>query len=173
MRTPVRAAIAIALVGTVFLMKIHLDSISQWRNDAIDLTNGMRDLYLDGDAHIELVSASTAAPTARSSTRKWTPLTRPTPRPVAPEHEPKRVPVYVPGAGWDRDPFWRVRKPQTEFQKIHADLLSPAAREVEPQEAPSSTAPPRPKITPKSDRIIILGKMSYENTDWLEEQLPE
>ncbi|KAJ5795328.1 hypothetical protein N7457_001927 [Penicillium paradoxum] len=176
MRTPVRAAIAITLVITL-LVKFHLDSISQWQNDQIDLTNTMRDLYMNGDAYIELVSAPTPTPTAQAPTRrKWTPMTRPTPLTVTPEYEPKRVPVDVPGAySSGRDPFWRTRKPQklTEFQKIHVDLLSPIGRgEAQPRE-PSSTAPSRPKVTPKTDRTIILGKMSYENTDWLEDGLPE
>jgi hypothetical protein len=171
-----RAAIAIVLVVTVFLSKIHLDSISQ-SHDRSDLQNTREDLYvLNGDAYIELVSAPIATPTARHPTRrKWKPTGRPTPRLVMAESEPKRIPVNVPGAEWDgQDPFFGARRPHilSGLQEPYANLLNPVVQEVQKM-TPSSTTPLRPKITPKPDRIIVLGKMSYENTDWLEEQLPE
>ncbi|KAK4868544.1 hypothetical protein LT330_006746 [Penicillium expansum] len=172
MRTPLRAAIAIALIITLFLVKFHLDSILQWRNDGIT-----SDLYvLDGDAYIELVSAHTATPASRTQTRrKWTPTARPTPRPVIANPEPKRIPVDVPGAEWAGELFFRSRGTpkfydlETSFDD--AQLIAPA--EHNDVMAPSSTAPRRPKVTPKSDRVIVLGKMSYEDTNWLEDELPE
>lgn len=172
MRTPLRAAMAIALIITLFLVKFHLDSILQWRNDGIT-----SDLYvLDGDAYIELVSAHTATPASRTQTRrKWTPTARPTPRPVIANPEPKRIPVDVPGAEWAGELFFRSRGTpkfydlETSFDD--AQLIAPA--EHNDVMAPSSTAPRRPKATPKSDRVIVLGKMSYEDTNWLEDELPE
>lgn len=181
MRTPLRAAIAIALVVIVFLVKTHLDSILQWQNDEFDLENARKDHYvLDGGAYIELVSAPPIMPTPQNPTRrKWTPMARPT-RSLMPKSEPMRIPVDVPGAEWaGQDPFsedpgaYRGLYESFEMQNVHADLLSPVVHGDVVEVVSSTTAPPRPRITPKSDRIIVLGKMSYENTDWLEEQLPE
>lgn len=88
--------------------------------------------------------------------------------------EPERIPVDVPGAEWAGE-LWFRSEEEPEFYDSNgfddAQLLAPV--EHNDVMAPSSTAPSRPKVTPKSDRIIILGKMSYEDTDWLEDQLPE
>ncbi|KAJ5957998.1 uncharacterized protein N7479_005148 [Penicillium vulpinum] len=173
MRTPLRAAIAVALVITVFLVKFHLDSILQWQNDPIT-----SNLYvLDGDAHIELVSAHTATSASHTQTRrKWFPTARPTPRPLIPNNsEPKRIPVDVPGAEWAGELFFRSRAAPKFYD---SESLFGNPKILAPVEhgnvmAPSATAPSHPKVTPKSDRVIVLGKMSYEDTDWLEDQLPE
>lgn len=173
MRTLARAAIAIALILTLFWVKSHLESILQWRNDEYN-----SDLYvLNGDAYIELVSAHTATPATPSHTqtrRKWSPTARPTPRLMIANPEPERIPVDVPGAEWAGE-LWFRSEEEPEFYDSNgfddAQLLAPV--EHNDVMAPSSTAPSRPKVTPKSDRIIILGKMSYEDTDWLEDQLPE
>lgn len=172
MRTPLRATIALALVITVFLVKSHLDSVLQWQTDHRINT----DLYILGDAYIELVSAQTATPATASQNptrRKWTPTARPTPRLVQANPELKRVPVDVPGAEWAGDLFFRSRGTPKSYDSLLDKLLSPVEEDDDDVVAPSSTAPARPKVTPKSDRIVVLGKMSYEDTDWLEDQLPE
>ncbi|OQE35443.1 hypothetical protein PENCOP_c013G01829 [Penicillium coprophilum] len=171
MRTPLRAAIAIALIVTVFLVKFHLDSILQWSDRKTP------NIYaLDGDTYIELVSAPTTTSASRTQTRrKWTPTARPTRHVVANNLEPKRIPVDVPGAEWAGELWFRSELPPSFYDSEsllkNPEILAP----VEHDDAmePSSTAPVRPKVTPKSDRVIVLGKMSYENTDWLEDQLPE
>lgn len=170
MRTPFRAVIASVLMITLLLVKFHLDSILQWQNDGRTFSP-----FLDGDAYIELVSTHTATPASRTQTRrKWTPTAR-SPRPVMANAEPKRIPVDVPGAEWAGELFFRSRgapelyDPENSFDDAHLIALA----EQNDVMAPSFTAPFRPKITPKSDRVIVLGKMSYEDTNWLEEELPE
>ncbi|CAI7571756.1 unnamed protein product [Penicillium viridicatum] len=172
MRTPLRAVVAIALIIILFLVKSHLDSILQSQPDGIT-----SDLYvLDGDAYIELVSAHTATPASKTQTRrKWIPTARPTPRPVVANPEPKRIPVDVPGAEWAGELFFGSRG-EPKFYDLEnvlddAQIIAPA--EHNDVVAPSYTAPARPKVTPKSDRVIVLGKMSYEDTTWLEDELPE
>jgi hypothetical protein len=179
MRTTLRAAIAIALLATVLLVKFHLDSISQWQNTDDRRKASTRDSYVleDGDAYIELVSADTTTPASHNPTRrKWVPTARPTPRRMSASAIPRRIPVDVPGAEWaGQDTFFRSRKPNrlTSSQRLHAQQLGPLQQGNLQKMAPSPATPPRPKITPKSDRIIILGKMSYEDTTWLEDELPE
>lgn len=167
MRTPLRAVIAIGLIITLFLVKFHLDSILQWQTDGIT-----SDVYvLDGDSYIELVS-HTATPVSQTQTRrKWIPTAQPTPRPVIANPEPKRIPVDVPGAEWAGELFFGSRDFDLEGVFDNAQIIAPA--EHKDVVAPSSTAPSRPKVTPKSDRVIVLGKMSYEDTNWLEDELPE
>ncbi|CAI7607661.1 hypothetical protein PCG10_006452 [Penicillium crustosum] len=171
MRTPLRVVIAIGLITTLFLVKFHLDSILQWQTDGIT-----SDRYvLNGDSYIELVS-QTATPASQTQTRrKWIPTARPTPRPLIANPEPKRIPVDVPGAEWAGELFFGSRGAPKfyDFDSIFDDAQIIAPAEHNDAVAPSSTAPPRPKVTPKSDRVIVLGKMSYENTDWLEDELPE
>lgn len=172
MRTPLRAVIATALIITLFLVKFHLDSILQWQPDGIT-----SDLYvLNGDSYIELVSAHTTTPTSQTQTRrKWIPTARPTPRLVMANPEPKRIPIDVPGAEWAGELFFGSRGAPNfyDFESVldNAQIIAPA--EHNDMVAPSSTAPSRPKVTPKSDRVIVLGKMSYEDTSWLEDELPE
>lgn len=179
MRTTVRATIALALVATVLLVKIHLDSLSQWQ-DSGDRRTSIRDTYvLDGDAYIELVSAEPTSTTSNPTRRKWIPTARPTPRLMAASAKPKRVPVDVPGAEWSWGGPWYEPSKLSKLsnsQKLHAQQLGPIQQLQQSngrKAAPSSSAPPRPKVTPKSDRIIVLGRMSYEDTNWLEDELPE
>jgi hypothetical protein len=166
MRTPLRAAIAVALIITLFLVKHHLDSILRWRDDEIIL----------GDAYIELVSAHAATPASHTQTRrKWYPTARPTAQVIA-NPEPERIPVDVPGAEWAGELFFNAREAPNFHDSMkglidNVQLLAPV--EQGDATAPSSTAPSRPKVTPKSDRVIIVGKMSYEDTNWLEDHLPE
>ncbi|KAJ5146550.1 Protein of unknown function DUF3431 [Penicillium bovifimosum] len=160
--------VAIVLVVVMFLWKIYLDFISQWHVRR-DLQNTRED---HGDAYIELVSAPIATSTTR---RKWTPTIRPASRLVMADSEPQRIPVDVPSAEWDvQEPLFEAisRNMLSDLQEPHENLLTPVEQEEQKVES-SSTALPRPKVTPKLDRIIVLGKMSYEDTDWLEEQLPE
>jgi hypothetical protein len=173
MRTPLRAVMAIALIITLFLVKFHLDSILQWQNNG-----STSDLYvLDGDSYIELVSAHTATPASQTQTRrKWIPTARPTPRLVIANPEPKRIPVDVPGAEWAGELLFGSRGApkfyDLESVLDNAQIIAPAEHN-DVVVVPSSTAPSRPKVTPKSDRVIVLGKMSYEDTNWLEDELPE
>lgn len=169
MRTPLRVVIAIALIITLLLAKHHLDSILRWRDDKIIL----------GDAYIELVSTHAAMPATPASLtqtrRKWYPTARPTAQVIA-NPEPERIPVDVPGAEWAGELFFNAREAPNFHDPMkglidNVQLLAPV--EHGDAAAPSSTAPSRPKVTPHSDRIIVLGKMSYEDTNWLEDHLPE
>ncbi|CAG7915580.1 unnamed protein product [Penicillium olsonii] len=178
MRTTVRATIAVALVATVFLVKIHLDSLSQWQDPG--RRTSTRDTYvLDGDAYIELVSAEPTATTSNPTRRKWIPTARPTPRSMAASAKSKNIPVDVPGAEWSwGGPWYQPSRSSklTNSQNLHAQQLGPIQQlqqENRRKATPSASAPPRPKITPKSDRIIVLGRMSYEDSSWLEDELPE
>ncbi|CAG8247630.1 unnamed protein product [Penicillium olsonii] len=178
MRTTVRATIAVALVATVFLVKIHLDSLSQWQDPG--RRTSTRDTYvLEGDAYIELVSAEATATTSNPTRRKWIPTARPTPRSMAASAKSKNIPVDVPGAEWSwGGPWYQPSRSSklTNSQNLHAQQLGPIQQlqqENRRKATPSASAPPRPKITPKSDRIIVLGRMSYEDSSWLEDELPE
>jgi hypothetical protein len=182
MRTIGRAVIAIAVVLTVLLVRSHVESISQPQTPGRKQASA-RDYYVldNSDAYIELVSADTTTSPSYNPTRhKWVPTGRPTPPVVPDKIATKQIPVRVPGAEWaGQDPFlrdWMSKsnpKKLTDSQKAHGQQLGPLKYGNVQKLAPSSTAPPRPKITPKSDRIIVLGRMSYEDADWLEDLLPE
>lgn len=183
MRITYRVSIAIALVLTILLVKNHLDSLEpQWQADrGADLVPVF---VLDsGGAHIELLSANPAQKSPSNSsqpslssfssspiapkqnsippTKSWPEPTNP---PVPPtKFQPKSIPVDVPGANDDiwQYPFWADRN-DDEVGVIHNQNDKPK---------PKST--PKPKISPYPDRTIVLGRMSWEDTDWLEEELPE
>lgn len=173
MRITFRVSIVIALVFTILLVKNHLDSLEpQWQADrGADL---VPEFVLDSaGAHIELVSANPAQkspsnssqPSLSSSpippTKSWPEPTKP---PVSPaKFQPKSIPVDVPGANNDiwQYPFWADRN-DDEVGVIHNQNAKPK---------PKST--PKPKASPYPDRIIVLGRMSWEDTDWLEEELHE
>lgn len=182
MRITFRVSIAIAVVVTIILVKNHLDSLeSQWQADrGADLAP---EFVLDSaGAHIELVSANptqlspsnsshpslssySSSPIAPKSspappTKSWPEPTNP---PVMPtKFQPKSIPVDVPAANDDiwQYPFWSDT--DDEVGVIHNLNVKPK---------PKST--PKPKVSPYPDRIIVLGRMSWEDTDWLEEELPE
>jgi hypothetical protein len=186
MRIIFRVSIAVALVITILLVKNHLDSLEpQWQADrGADLAP---EFVLDSaGAHIELVSANPnpaqlspsysshsshssypSSPIAPKSSpappsKTWPEPTNP---PVTPtKFQPKSIPVDVPGANDDiwQYPFWADR--DDEVGVIHNLNLKP-----EPK--PKST--PKPKVSPYPDRIVVLGRMSWEDSDWLEDELPE
>jgi hypothetical protein len=186
MRITFRVSIAVALVVTILLVKNHLDSLEpQWQADrGADLAP---EFVLDSaGAHIELVSAKPnpahlsppysshsshssypSSPIAPKSSpappsRTWPEPTNP---PVTPtKFQPKSIPVDVPGAYDDiwQYPFWADR--DDEVGVIHN-------LNVKPKPKPKST--PKPKVSPYPDRIVVLGRMSWEDSDWLEDELPE
>lgn len=182
MRFTFRVLIAIALVLTILLVKDHLNSLEpQWQADrGADL---VPEFVLDSaGAHIELVSANPAKKSPSNSSRpslsssssspivpkqSSIPPTKSWPKPSNPpvtptKFQPKSIPVDVPGAYDDiwQYPFWADR--DDEVGVIHNQNVKPK---------PKST--PKPKVSPYPDRIIVLGRMSWEDTDWLEEELPE
>lgn len=182
MRITFRVSIAIALVLTILLVKNHLESLEpQWQADhSADLVPEV--VWDSAGAHIELVSANSAQKSPSNSSRPS--LSSSSPSPIAPKQssfsptkswpeptnppvtptkfQPKSIPVDVPGANDDiwQYPFWAER--DDEVGVIHNQNVKPK---------PKST--PKPKVSPYPDRIIVLGRMSWEDTDWLEEELPE
>ncbi|KAJ5104321.1 hypothetical protein NUU61_001668 [Penicillium alfredii] len=173
MKTPYRVSLTIILVVALLLVKKHLNSLrSQWPAHG-QLT--ARDSYVvtNGGAHIELVSISndpvddvvvllkTADVTSASA---WTATTTATPtsEPTQPSTQSRQSPTVA-------SPPEPLTDPIENGQSLVLTIPVPAASRAFDREE----HPPRPKVTPKSDRVIILGQMSYEDTSWLEEQLPE
>ncbi|KAJ5948036.1 hypothetical protein N7466_001051 [Penicillium verhagenii] len=189
-----RVAVAVALVFTIFFVKNHLSSIDeQWQSDRS--ASRVPDFILDGaGTHIELVSGDdraaavgksvaaegTGARVASSSfavsrVSSLTPSTSttvgfldPTGSPVEPARfEPQTIPVDVPNADYFDDPFLEEYLDSLDYgfggESRHGHNQLPPKPESTPK-------PPVPKLT---DRIVVLGRMSWEDSDWLEEELPE
>ncbi|KAJ5641901.1 hypothetical protein N7490_005901 [Penicillium lividum] len=177
MRLTFRVAIAVALVFTIFILKNHLSTIEeQWQPDR---TSHVPDFVLDdAGTHIELVSGDDlpATPAASSSpivSSVSSPMTTSTTQgfleatglPVTPaQFEPQMIPVEVPGSNYYDDQSWDAYLEDLDYNigSRHGHNQPP-----KPQTTPK---PPVPKLT---DRIIVLGRMSWEDSDWLEEELPE
>jgi hypothetical protein len=171
-----RISLICGLVLTLLLVKNHLDSIKSDRQDRRGFDYVVDDT---GGAHIELVSKDQfAAPihsslqVSSSTTTPVTPTPTPTskvyPEPTKPaiertEFKPEIIPVEVPGL-WDSD--------DDDFASFLWGYME-EGEEEEGERKPTPSSPPKPKVTPKSDRIIVVGRTSRENTDWLEEELPE
>lgn len=176
MRTTFRAAIALALVGIVLLVKIHLDFISQWQVSSHRRTETRNSYVLEGgDAHIE-VSTDEPSKTPSTTRKKWIPA-RPTSRPMSATAKLKTIPVRVPGAesAGKQDPIGEFFKSQglPDTRKGKAKKPRPSKHDTVKEVARPIAALPSPKITPKSDRIIVLAKLSYEDTSWIGNELPE
>ncbi|KAJ5688818.1 hypothetical protein N7462_003210 [Penicillium macrosclerotiorum] len=192
MRLAFRLFIAFALVGAVLLVRNHLGSLeSQWpAGQALDLTP---EFILESDgAHIELVSiprgyeaqavSSSESPLPLSSiaaSHSSGPTEKSYPTPTNPpaaksKFQPKSIPVDVPGAEddfFDQYPFWF----DDDMEVIRPDpkngrLKSNSKTKPNP---PTKPKPHRPKVSPYPDRIIVMGRTLWEDTDWLEEELPE
>jgi len=155
-----RISLICGLVLTLLLVKSHLDSIESDRQ-AIDF------VVNDQGARIELVSKGQVPTPIHSSLQVSSPTIatpKPTskvyPEPTNPalkrtEFKPETIPVDVPGLYNDDDFLWDYTEDYDEERK------------------PTPSSPPKPKVSPKSDRIVVMGSTSWENTDWLEEELPE
>lgn len=175
MRTTLRAAVALALVAIVLLVKVHLDSISQWQVSSHRRTE-TRDSYFlqDDNSYIE-VATEELSKTPSITRKKWIPTGRPSPRPMSATAKLKRIPVKVPGAesSWGQDPI-------SEYFRSHGlpDTRKPKAQQPKPWrhdklKAPTIAPLPHLETTQKSDRIIVMAKLSYEDTSWMENQLPK
>lgn len=174
-------AIAVALVFTIFLVKNHLSSIDeQWQTDRSASRVPVPDFVLDGaGTHIELVSGDDVAkeafsssvaasqlsstPTSTSTTAKFL---EPTGPPVTPaQFKPKTIPVEVPGSQFYDELFL-----DDYLDTLDYDIGSRHGHNQPPPKPKATPKPPVPKLT---DRIVVLGRMSWEDSDWLEEELPE
>jgi len=183
MRLTFRVAIAVALVFTIFLVKNHLSSIDeQWQTDRSASRVPVPDFILDGaGTHIELVSGDDVAaaeeavsssvtvsrvsstPIRTSTTQKFL---EPTGLPVKPaQFEPKTIPVEVPGSDFYDELFL-----DDYLNTLDYELGSRHGHNQPPPKPKATPKPPVPKLT---DRIVVLGRMSWEDSDWLEEELPE
>lgn len=164
MRT-LRIFLALTLILALLLVKSHLDSISSERgqspDDARDIAS--KSVLNEGGTSIELVSKG--HPLEESSLTIELPSNpeaypQPT-NPSAPERwEPESIPVNV---------------PEQLALDAHGDSTA-AMEEYWRQldaERKSKTKTSRPKVKPKSDRIIVIGRTSGEYTSWLEDELPE
>lgn len=183
MRLTFRVAIAVALVFTIFLVKNHLSSIDEkWQTDRSANRVPVPDFILDrAGTHIELVSGddiaaaekatSTSVAVSRvSSTSISTSTTQgflePTGPPVTPKQfEPETIPVEVPGSEFYDDLF-----SDDYLDTLDYEFGSRYGHNQPPPKPKATPKPPVPKLT---DRIVVLGRMSWEDSDWLEEELPE
>lgn len=176
-----RAAVAIALVLAFFLVKHQLEAL-QW-------TAGPKpDWVIDrAGAHVELVSGDGVAPIAPaySSVRvsssmpakfatstisnRWE---EPTGKPVTPAKvEPVQIPVQVPGEGedwyWGQD-YWD--EDEDGYLNDYLDDMDYGMGRSDHNQEPKPEPPQVPKLT---DRVVVLGRMSWEDSDWLDWELPE
>lgn len=178
-----RVSVAIVLLLTLVLVNRHVASIEPAQPE--DLAS---EFVIDaGQGHIELVSSdrrprgvaesappssyvSALAPHSRTMSNSaasptvqgWLEPTKPAP-PI--KFAPKQIPVYVPGQEYwdfDYDLYPNEYREDVQLGQRHKN-----------KGRPTTSSPPKPKVTPKSDRIVVLGRMSYEDTSWLEEELPE
>ncbi|KAJ5673302.1 hypothetical protein N7507_002429 [Penicillium longicatenatum] len=175
MRLTFRVAIAVALVFAIFLVKNHISSIDeQWSDRGASVP--VPDFILDGaGTHIELVSGDDVAASSSSAVVSQVSLTRttttpkfldPTGPPVTPaQFEPKTIPVEVPGADFYDEIFL-----DNYLDTLDYDIGSRHGHNQPPPKPKATPKPPVPKLT---DRIVVLGRMSWEDSDWLEEELPE
>lgn len=160
MRVAIRVAIAFVLVSAILLVKRHLDTLGDYWHSA---KAGAADHFV-GDAHIELVSTSRTSSTQYFPTpapsRSWPQPTKPSlPKPIS---EPEQIPVDVPEPetyDWYLDDY---------LADLNFDLDS-----EEEEQRPAPTPRPKPNVKPLDDRVIVLGKMSWEDTEWLDYELPE
>ncbi|KAJ5626522.1 hypothetical protein N7528_003949 [Penicillium herquei] len=187
-----RVAIAVALVFTIFLVKNHLNSLDQWSTDR---NSGPDFILNDAGAHIELVSGDDSKPDmpAESGVRNVTlesnvsstpmPTTsknvweKPTGEPVIPSSfKPKQIPVDVPDDTFDpflEDLYYFGDEDEEQTEDMHYDMGRFDHNQM-PKKKPDPPEPPKPPQVPKlTDRIIVLGRMSWEDSDWLDWELPE
>lgn len=168
-----RISLALALVITFLLVKSHLGSIGSGKREHDYGAAGAPELVLnDGGAHIELVSKDKVPKSSRRSrpsSRAHSSLTPtlktyPDPtNPVAPrKSEPETVPVHVPGQEFLNDDY---------FDNAWEEYWSSV--NWDPDWEPARASPPKPKVTPKSDRVIVMGRTWWEDSTWLKEELPE
>ncbi|KAJ6107119.1 hypothetical protein N7523_008442 [Penicillium sp. IBT 18751x] len=171
-----RITLVCGLVLTLLLVKTHLGSIKSDRVDHQDHQDRRKFDFVvnDGGAHIELVSKDQLRPpvqawsssTVTSTTTVSTSTSKIYPEPTNPaikrtEFKPQIIPVEVPGLWYDDyddldDPWWQF-----------------LGNEEKEERKATPSSPPKPKVTPKTDRIIVMGRTSWEDSDWLEEELPE
>ena len=171
-----RITLVCGLVLTLLLVKTHLDSIKSDRVDRLGHQDRRKFDFVvnDGGAHIELVSKDRLLPpdqawsssTITSTATVSISTSKTYPEPTKPaiqrtEFKPQIIPVEVPGLWYDDyddfdDSWWQYIEDGEEEER-----------------KPIPSSPPKPKVTPKTDRIIVMGRTSWESSDWLEEELPE
>lgn len=191
-----RVSVAIALLLTLVLVNRHVASIEPAHAaQAEDLKSEF--VIQDGEGHIELVSvdrhpravinsvhsSSPSAPTLSlplqtklnagpsPTVPRWLEPTKPAP---PTKFAPQKIPVDVPGEFfWGADYDEYLNELMEEEDEEEDNPWGAQLGQRHKNSKPTSSSPPKPKVTPKSDRIIVLGRMSYEDASWLEEELPE
>lgn len=161
-----RISLTLVLVITFLLVKSHVSSIGsgpQKRDHGRGVDVAPELVLEEHGAHIELVSKNhvprsrSASTTAQSHTPTGKIYPEPT-NPAMPKRwVPETVPVYVPGSE-----FWDDEDDYYFWQNYWREMENERRRKA-----------PKPKVTPMSDRIVVVGRMSYEDTTWLEDELPE
>lgn len=150
-----RILLALTLILTLLLVKSHLDSIS---------SNPLQSAGDDGKVLAE--GGAVNYPVASS----WTtdsipnPVAYPEPtNPVAPTNwDPESIPVDVPPPVVENDGDPASDEMEDYWRQLDSE------RKSRPK-----TSPDKPKVMPKSDRVIVSGRTSQEDTSWLEDELPE
>lgn len=172
-----RISLILVLVITFLLVKSHLNSIGhgQQKGDHGQGVDAIAEYVVEErGAHIELVSKNrvrvldaparsrAASTTFHSHTPKDKTYLEPT-NPATPRRwEPETIPVDVPG--------WEFLDNENDYD---VDWQTNWWEENDGQTRQRRPTPPKPEVTPKSDRIVVVGKMLWEDTAWLEDELPE
>lgn len=175
-----RVAIAIALVLAFFLVKHQLEAL-QWtagpKSDWVIDRAGAHVELVSGDgvapvpaplySSVRISSSGTPAKSAISTTSKrWE---EPTGEPVTPAKvEPVQIPVQVPGEG--EDWYWGQDYWDEDQDGYLNDYLDDMDNGMGGFDQPKPEPPQVPKLT---DRVVVLGRMSWEDSDWLDWELPE
>ncbi|KAJ5621085.1 hypothetical protein N7510_005069 [Penicillium lagena] len=168
MRTTVRAGIAIALIGTVLLLKNHLEYIrSQWPQ-SVEIATTAEGSYELKDGDLYFVSGSFVTPTASAQDSMIYTEWEATSTPIVGESTPSAAAAEAPA-------------------KESASPAEPASSEgptlPEEQKLPEHPTASEEKAVPislsqnasvaKLDQVIVVGKTRWENTDWVTEELSD
>lgn len=169
MRNTVRVGIAIALIGTVLLLKNHLDYIrSQWPQ-AVESAATAEGSYELNDGDLYFVPVSFVTPTASVQNHmdytEWeatsTPsAAEPTPSAAAAE-APAEEPASLEGPTLPDEPTL------FEEQTLPEDPTASMGKLAVPSPLSQSAS------IAKLDQVIVVGKTREENTDWVTEELSE
>ncbi|KAK5797356.1 hypothetical protein VI817_003647 [Penicillium citrinum] len=156
------------------------DFVIEEGNGRIELVSGDRHpRAMKNNAHSAVSSSSPSIVIAQSrivpspTSQGWLEPTNPVSAPAPPtKFAPQQIPVRVPGLDFWNDDDDDDDEYMNDYTMSENDGIF-GQRHRNKLNHPDESSPPKPTVTPKSDRIVVLGRMSYEDSSWLEEELPD